>query len=130
MEELVRYISSTYKVNKDIKVNLKILVTDKFMEIDKAIPCGIIINELLSNSYKHAFNEVKKGRVDILFANTKNNDYQYLLKVSDNGSGIKEKINLKSPSTLGLQLISALTDQIDGHLTVETKKGTAFTFTF
>ncbi len=130
LEELVRFISSTYSVNKDIKVNLKILVTDKYIEIDKAIPCGIIINELLSNSYKHAFNELKKGRVDILFDNTKKNDYQFLLKVSDNGSGIKEKINFSNPSTLGLQLISALTHQLDGKLSVETKKGTSFTFTF
>lgn len=130
LQELVSFISSTYRVNKDVKVNLKVLVSEQFIEIDKAIPCGIIINELLSNSFKHAFKNTTKGRVDILFATRKNAKTHYLLKVSDNGSGIKGKINLKNPSTLGLQLITALTEQLDGKLRTEVKSGTSFTFEF
>lgn len=128
--ELVDYISETYNVNKNVEVNLKVIVRNKYINIDKAIPCGIIINELLSNAFKHAFTKTNKGKIIVLFAAPKTDQYKYMLYVSDNGCGISKKIDFKNPSTLGLQLISALTEQLDGKLEVQTKNGTEFTFTF
>lgn len=130
LSELVNFISSTYRLKREIEVNLKVVISEKFIDIDKAIPCGISINELLSNSFKHAFSKSKKGKIDIAFTSNKTNGFNYCLKIADNGIGIKKKINFKNPDTLGLQLISALTTQLDGTLKVDTKKGTAFTFNF
>ncbi|MBP7810380.1 MAG: XylR N-terminal domain-containing protein [Bacteroidia bacterium] len=128
--ELVRFISETYNVNSDVKVNLKIKVREKFIDIDKAIPCGIIINELLSNAFKYAFPNDKSGEVKVELRSIVNPNYHCRLIVADNGVGIKGKINFKNPETLGLQLINSLTDQLDGKLEVNKEKGTNFTFFF
>lgn len=128
--ELVRFISETYNVNSDVKVNLRIKVREKFIDIDKAIPCGIIINELLSNAFKHAFPNDKSGEVKVELRSIVNPNYHCRLIVADNGIGIKGKINFKNPETLGLQLINSLTDQLDGKLEVKKEKGTNFTFFF
>ncbi|HWY13433.1 MAG TPA: histidine kinase dimerization/phosphoacceptor domain -containing protein [Bacteroidia bacterium] len=128
--ELVRFISETYNVNKNVKANLKIKVKDKFIDIDKAIPCGIIINELLSNAFKYAFPDNRSGEVNIELRSIVNPNYKNRLIVSDNGIGIKGKINFHNPDTLGLQLINSLTEQLDGKLEVKKDKGTSFTFFF
>lgn len=128
--ELVRFISETYNVNSDVKVNLRIKVREKFIDIDKAIPCGIIINELLSNAFKYAFPNDKSGEVKVELRSIVNPNYHCRLIVADNGIGIKGKINFKNPATLGLQLINSLTDQLDGKLEVNKEKGTNFTFFF
>jgi len=128
--ELVRFISETYNVNSNVKVNLRIKVRDKFIDIDKAIPCGIIINELLSNAFKYAFPDNKSGEVKVELRSIINPNYHCRLIVEDNGVGIKGKINFKNPETLGLQLINSLTDQLDGKLEVKKEKGTGFTFFF
>jgi two-component sensor histidine kinase/predicted hydrocarbon binding protein len=128
--ELVRFISETYNVNKNVKVNLRIKVREKFIEIDKAIPCGIIINELLSNAFKYAFPDNREGEVKVELRSIVSPDYHWRLIVSDNGVGIKGKINFSNPNTLGLQLINSLTGQLDGKLDVKKEKGTSFTFHF
>lgn len=128
--ELVRFISETYNVNKNVKVDLRIKVREKFIDIDKAIPCGIIINELLSNAFKYAFPNNKSGEVKVELRSIVNQNYHCRLIVADNGVGIKGKINFKNPNTLGLQLINSLTDQLDGKMEVKKEKGTGFTFFF
>ncbi len=128
--ELVRFISETYNVNSNVKVNLRIKIRDKFIDIDKAIPCGIIINELLSNAFKYAFPDNKSGEIKVELRSIVNPNYHCRLIVEDNGIGMKGKINFKNPETLGLQLINSLTDQLDGKLEVSKEKGTGFTFFF
>ncbi len=128
--ELVRFISKTYNVNKNVKVNLRIKVREKFIDIDRAIPCGIIINELLSNAFKYAFPDDRSGEVKVELRSVVNPNYKCRLIVSDNGIGIKGKINFNNPNTLGLQLINSLTDQLDGKMEVKKEKGTNFTFFF
>jgi two-component sensor histidine kinase len=128
--ELVRFIAETYNVNKKVKVNLKIRVRDKFIDIDKAIPCGIIINELLSNAFKHAFPDNRAGEVNIELRSVVNPNHNCRLTISDNGIGIKGKINFNNPKTLGLQLINSLAEQLDGKLEVKRDKGTCFTIFF
>lgn len=128
--ELVRFISETYNVNKKVKVELKIKVRDKFIDIDVAIPCGIIINELLSNSFKYAFPGNKVGEVRVELRSVINPKHKCRLIVADNGVGIKGKIDFNSPETLGLQLIKSLTEQLDGKLEVKKDKGTCFTIFF
>jgi two-component sensor histidine kinase len=128
--ELVRFISQTYNVNKKVKVDLKIKVREKFIDIDVAIPCGIIINELLSNSFKYAFPDNRPGEVRVELRTVVNPNYNCRLIVEDNGIGIKGKINFENPETLGMQLIKSLTEQLDGKLEVKKDKGTCFTVFF
>lgn len=128
--ELVRFISETYNVNKKVKVNLKIKVKDKLIDIDTAIPCGIIINELLSNAFKYAFPDNRAGEINVELRSVVNPNHKCRLIVSDNGVGIKGKINFKNPETLGLQLINSLAEQLDAKLDVKRDKGTCFTIFF
>ncbi len=128
LEELVSYITNTYSLGKKIKVNLLVDVKHKFIDLDKAIPCGIIINELLSNAFKYAFTKNKRGGV-INIAFDENNQH-YKLTVSDNGIGLPESFNVKTSSTLGLQLINSLVEQLAGELSIKTDKGTSFVISF
>jgi len=108
-----------------------------FLNVDTAVPLGIIINELVSNSLKHAFPGQKRGEIQIKLykeeksASKSEKDKEYegtrlVLTVSDNGVGVPESINLKNPETLGLQLVSALVDQLDGELEFKRNNGTEF----
>jgi two-component sensor histidine kinase len=127
LNELVSFITSTYNVDKKITVNLKVKVLQQFIELDKAIPCGIIINELLSNAFKYAFENKSKGIINISFTELSG---RYHLMVSDNGVGFTNANNIKHIDTLGLQLVSTLIDQLGGTLKTETKKGTTFNISF
>src|SRR6201993_944732 len=127
LDELVSYITSTYNVDKNITVNLTVKVQQKFIELDKAIPCGIIINELLSNAFKYAFKNKKKGIINISFNEV---EKQYNLIVSDNGVGFASADNIKQVDTLGLQLVYSLIGQLGGTLKTETQKGTTFNIHF
>lgn len=130
LEELVKFISKTYVVNKEIKTELHIKVQNEFIELDKAIPCGIIINELLSNAFKYAFPKSNKGKIKIEFNDIEKDNFHYHLKVTDNGVGFSKKIDFHSPTTLGLQLINTLAEQLEGKLSFDEKSGTAFSFKF
>jgi two-component sensor histidine kinase len=84
------------------------------MNIETGIPCGIIINELVSNSLKYAFPEDDKGTV---FVGLKDKNDYYELTVSDDGVGISENINFEeTPETLGLMLVNSLISQLDGSI--------------
>lgn len=128
LNELVSYISQTYNVKGEIKVDLVFDLNKESIDIHKAIPCGIIINELISNAFKYAFPSEKKGTVVIEFTGTGKRHYK--LKVSDNGIGIPKNIDLINPDTLGMQLISSLVDQLDGKIKVDSENGTTFTIVF
>ncbi|OFY94077.1 MAG: hypothetical protein A3K10_07340 [Bacteroidetes bacterium RIFCSPLOWO2_12_FULL_31_6] len=97
------------------------------MSLDLSIPCGLIINELVSNALKYAFKGREKGKITIsLFLI----NGMVTIKVSDNGVGMSKNINVKETNTLGLQLVTALVEQIEGKLKIDYNKGTTFTITF
>ncbi|MFA6924459.1 MAG: PAS domain S-box protein [Bacteroidales bacterium] len=100
------------------------------INIDKAIPCGIIVNELITNSFKHAFNgNINKSyTIKILLIKTPGKKINLI--INDNGKGIGEKINVENPKTLGLQLVSLLTKQIRASISLDRKKGTKWSITF
>jgi two-component sensor histidine kinase len=127
LDELVSYISNTYNIDKKIIVNLEVKVHQKFIDLDKAIPCGIIINELLSNAFKYAFKRKNKGSITVSLKETNG---QYNLVVSDNGSGFANSGNIKNVDTLGLQLVNSLVSQLGGTLATDTKKGSRFNICF
>ncbi|AXV39759.1 sensor histidine kinase [Methanobacterium sp. BAmetb5] len=120
VESFVSDLFSLYGVETGI-IQTKIKVSDIEMGMDTAIPLGLIINELVTNSLKHAFPEGTKGKKIQITLNK--NDELFKLKVADNGVGIPET-ERKTPKTLGLQLVKSLVNQLNGTLTITVKKGT------
>ncbi|MCJ7812582.1 sensor histidine kinase, partial [bacterium] len=120
--ELIR----SYHLKTVIALNLKI--EDIFLSIDKAIPLGLILNELLTNAMKYAFLEMEKGRITISLQIRKDQFYELIFQ--DNGIGIPEDIDFEKTESLGLYLIKILTQQIDGTVMVTREHGTAYTIVF
>jgi two-component sensor histidine kinase len=92
------------------------------------VPCGLIVNELVSNALKHAFTNRDSGNIIIELKMDSENSVH--LSVSDNGIGIPDGIDIQNSPSLGLQLVNALVNQIDGHLEYENRQGSRFTITF
>jgi PAS domain S-box-containing protein len=112
-------------------VSLNIRVKDVSLGIDLAIPCGLIINELVSNTLKHAFPTTWKGRPKILISLTPAGDNEIELVVQDNGVGIPKDIDLQKIESLGLKLVAILTeDQLGGKVRLDRTKGTEFQIKF
>ncbi|MBN1234455.1 MAG: PAS domain S-box protein [Methanotrichaceae archaeon] len=108
-------------------IQLRINVEDAILGIDTAIPCGLIINELVSNALKHAFPEDRKGEINIeLF---RNGD-RFTLIVSDNGIGFPEGLDFRQTESLGLQLVRTLTQQLGGTIELYRNCGTVFKIIF
>ena len=110
------------------------LEENAFFDMDTAVPLGIIVNELVSNSLKHAFTEDEEGEIRIkLCREEKNNEISkslFSLTISDNGKGIPENLELESLESLGLQLVSILVDQLDGKIELKREQGTEFKIIF
>jgi PAS domain S-box-containing protein len=106
---------------------LSLDVDKVLMDIDTAIPCGLIINELVTNSLKYAFSGGNEGRISIEFHMDNN---KYKLVVGDNGKGLPEDFDIQKTGTLGLKLITTLVNQIGGIIDLDRVGGTKFTITF
>lgn len=128
---LVESLKDSYVVKKDIKIDLDVHISKDKLNIDKAIPCGLILNEIISNALKYAFQKQKKGIIKISFTDLhKNKKHKFLLTVADNGAGFTLPNNIKDAPTLGLQLIHSLVEQLDGDIKIESMKGTKFSIAF
>lgn len=97
------------------------------LNLDTAIPCGLIINELISNALKYAFKGKEQGRLDV---QVKSQKEKLKIVIADNGKGLPENIDYRNTESLGLQLVVTLVEQINGKIALETKKGTKFTIEF
>jgi PAS domain S-box-containing protein len=126
IESLTTDLFWTYNVRPDT-IKLRIRVKNVYLDIDLAIPCGLIINELVSNSLKYAFPEGKKGEIIIDFS-LKNDKYQ--LTVGDNGAGFPEDLDFRKVETLGLQLVMLFGKKIKGTIELNRRKGTVFKIIF
>ena len=106
--------------------------------MDTAIPLGIVINELISNSLKYAFKGRDRGEIQIKLHREEsgeckiegNKSTTFILSISDNGIGIPEDLEIEDLDSLGLQLVTTLVDQLDGELELKRNKGTEFTIRF
>lgn len=112
--------------NKKTKINNIIKADKANFDIQTSIPLGLIINELYCNILKHAFPEKNEGHITIEFTNCENNSFQ--LTISDDGIGIKNKLNSKK--TLGLELVQILVEQLNGTMITEIMNGTKFIINF
>jgi PAS domain S-box-containing protein len=115
---------SLYTPDREVSVNFDL--NDVYLDIDLAIPCGFILTELVTNSFKHAFKDKTDGNIDISIIEK---DYNVILTIEDNGSGF-DLDNLREGS-LGLKLVYSLVDQVDGDLEVKSdENGSKFILTF
>jgi two-component sensor histidine kinase len=132
VEELILSISGSYNLNNEkIKTIVKINLENNLFNIDTAIPCGLIINELLSNCYKYAFPGNKGGIIKVTCTRKHSAAGQFFeLEVTDNGVGMTGEFDIENAATLGLQLVYLLTDQLGGKVTSDFKKGARFLVTF
>ncbi|MBM4241991.1 MAG: PAS domain S-box protein, partial [Euryarchaeota archaeon] len=119
-------LSSTYKVDRT-RIKIETNVEDVKLNIENAVPLGLIVNELLTNSIKHAFPEGHKGIINI---ELRSEDSEYELIISDDGVGLPEDIDLRKTDTLGLQLINRLVEQLDGTIELDKSRGTEFKVKF
>ncbi|MDO9045536.1 MAG: histidine kinase dimerization/phosphoacceptor domain -containing protein [Methanobacteriaceae archaeon] len=114
-------------VDDSARIRLEINLDAIFLDINLAIPLGLIINELITNSLKHGFPEGRSGKITINFHEKEN---LYELIVEDNGIGFPEKLDFQNTPSLGLQIVNSLADQIDGEIYLDRSQGTVFTITF
>jgi two-component system, sensor histidine kinase PdtaS len=124
IENLTQNILSTYNPISS-NITLKLEIENVYFDIQKAIPLGLIINELINNAYKHAFINHQNGTIALKLI--RRND-QYELIVSDNGIGIQKNKSIKK--TLGLQLVNDLVFQLGGLLKIENKNGMTYEIQF
>jgi PAS domain S-box-containing protein len=108
-------------------VTLELDIAPIAMPVDKAIPCGLIINELMTNALKHAFPDERKGRIRVALSAA---DGRVLLSVEDDGAGLPPGFDVATSRTLGLQLVTTLTEQLDATLEIKAGQGTKFLMTF
>ena len=109
-------------------VRLDVHAADVSLDVNTAIPCGLIANELIVNALKHGFPEGRSGRLRVGFDVL--GDGLYRMAVSDDGAGFPADLDFRLTDTLGLQLVTLLVDQLDGTIELDRSKGTAFTITF
>lgn len=109
-------------------ISLQFELEEVFLNLDTSIPCGLIINEVVSNSLKYAFEGIEEGIIKIGFS--KLSDGRLKLIVSDNGIGLPSNFDIDSAESLGLQLVSTLVTQVSGELEIDTTNGTQFNIVF
>lgn len=128
LNELTRTLFKSYKIS-NTRVRLKTDIEDVSLGIDIAIPCGLILNELISNSLKYAFPEERTGEIRVSLCSGENDEIE--LTVSDNGVGIPEDRDVNNFSSLGLKLVRGFAEhQLDGELKLNRNSGTEFIIKF
>jgi PAS domain S-box-containing protein len=102
---------------------------DVYVDVNKAIPCGLILNELISNAFKHAFPGGRQGKLQIILRETENKEIEIVVR--DNGMGLPDDVDIHAPRSLGLDLVNGLVkNQLDGQIEVKRDKGTEFRIKF
>jgi PAS domain S-box-containing protein len=127
IQSLANHLFVSYGVNSS-SIELNVEVKDVYMDINTSIPCGLIINELVANSLKHAFLGRKKGKIRIFLQSE--NKSQFRLVVSDDGVGLPGSLDVSKNESLGLQLVTMLIEQLHGTLTIDRNHGTSFEIVF
>ena len=134
IRNLAGYLFQSYNVGGS-GIELIIEAEEALLDIDTAVPCGLILNELVSNALKHGFRDGRSGQIIIQFQVDEqveggNGRRHYRLIVSDDGIGFPPYLDYRQTSTLGLQLVNTLVGQLEGSLMVHSNQGTSITVAF
>ena len=127
LDSMAPTLVTSYGIDPD-RIALSIDAVEVQLPINAAIPCGLVVNELISNALKHAFPNNGSGEIRIRLA--RDSESHATLSVSDNGTGIPADFDLAGTETLGLQLVNLLTDQLGGTLEIHRANPTVFTLRF
>lgn len=123
---VIDVITQTFNVDGK-KIDVSLDLDPVKVDIETAVPCGLIVSELLVNIFKHAFPDRESGRITV---SLKEKDGVKELKVMDDGDGMEDELVFGKGETMGMKLISQLTKQIEGKITYEKKEGSRFTIRF
>ncbi|NJK73261.1 MAG: GAF domain-containing protein [Microcoleus sp. SU_5_6] len=127
LEDLVTNLFHSYNVSGN-RVKLQVLTEPIALNIETATPCGLIANELVSNTVKHAFPNGKAGTVSVECYQT--SDRKIHLFVKDNGVGFPEGLDFRQTSSMGFQVVCTLTEQLEGTIELDSTNGTVFHLIF
>ncbi|MEX0778701.1 MAG: CheR family methyltransferase [Balneolales bacterium] len=125
IEDLTEMIDALIQPDADIKVNIK--AEKVYLNINSAVPCGLIIHELISNAYEHAFKGKEGGKISVNFTH---HDNLYSLIIEDDGIGMPKENQTKKVKSLGLNLIQGLAKQLNADFSISRDNGTKFTIEF
>ncbi|MBE8970972.1 PAS domain S-box protein [Nostocales cyanobacterium LEGE 12452] len=125
--DLTTHLFDSYNVSSS-QIQLHIQVNNASLDIETAIPCGLIINELVSNALKYAFVGNRGGKIEVKFY--QQSASTLILIIRDNGVGLPENFDSKKTKTLGITLIQGLVKQLRGKLEIDSQQGTEFKITF
>jgi PAS domain S-box-containing protein len=128
INNLVTGILISYQINPG-QIGLQTDIDSVILNVDQAIACGLIINELISNALKHAFPDLLSGEISISLHKNENHDIEMIIR--DNGVGLADNIDWNGTTSLGLSLVYDLvTEQLEGSITIERNQGTIFNIQF
>jgi two-component sensor histidine kinase len=126
LKGLANGLFATYGVNPE-DIVLAVDTEDIPLDVDAAISCGLIVNELVSNSLKHAFPAHRKGQVEVTLRSA---GTDVVLEVADDGAGFPANLDFRNPSTLGLKLVVIFTEQVGGSMNLTREGGARFSLRF
>ncbi len=127
IRQLAAHLFHSYGVPAD-RIHLRTDLDRLYLNLDAAVPCGLIINELISNSLKYAFPDGRTGEVRVELREQP--DHMARLVVADNGVGLRSDIDWETARSLGLRLVRTLADQLGAKLEVQSRGGTQIQLTF
>jgi PAS domain S-box-containing protein len=130
VQKLTNSLIHVFRINPNVSLELDI--DDVYFNLDTAIPCGLIINELISNSLKYAFPENMPGQIKVNLVASHSSETKRKIKliIADNGIGFPETLDFQNTDTLGMQLVVILTKQLKGTIQMQSFSGTCFTIIF
>ncbi|MGE3261258.1 MAG: PAS domain S-box protein [Bacteriovoracia bacterium] len=127
VDSLAGLLFRSFGVNPS-QIQFQLTQSSIFLSVETAVPCGLIINELLSNCFKHAFKKGQQGEIRV--ETSLEGEHKVKFTVSDNGVGLPSGFDFEKMDTLGLQLVRTLVKQLDGAIEIHGDKGAAFTVIF
>jgi len=127
IKSIISEIINLYRIDTSA-ITTEINLEGVELDLESAVPCGLIINELLTNALKHAFPNNRSGVLCVHFAKT--GEDTCTLTIKDNGVGLAEGFDYKEARSLGLRLVNVLTRQLRGTLQIKSDKGTEAVVTF
>jgi PAS domain S-box-containing protein len=126
--ELCERLMNLYNIDES-RIDMRYNISGPKLKLDQAIPCGLILNELVSNSLKYAFDRAEHGIIEVGFRQLHEGDFQLLIR--DSGKGLPEEISADTIHSMGLRIVNLLTErQLGGSIEIKNEKGTEFIITF
>jgi two-component sensor histidine kinase len=127
LRELAGNVAHSYGAqNRGVRLDFDLIAV--LLDLDTAIPVSLIFNELLSNAYKHGYPGDRTGRIEVVLR--REAEESLVLRVGDDGVGIRPGVDMNKPSTLGLKIVRNLTEQVRGQIDIQSTAGTTFTLRF